>query len=93
MNKLLANQKKAMSEPKPKTKSKVSPAAPAPMPMMHDKIGGLPSDRYYAASDAISSLSRAEVIKKDKKLQADMKKVAAHKIGELQAVMGGGRKR
>lgn len=98
MNKLLANQKKAMSEPKPKTKSKVSPAPAAPMPSTaingpRPTIAGLPSDRYYAAESAIRAMSDADKVRGDKRLQADVRKVAEHKMKELQSAMGGGRKR
>lgn len=98
MNKLLSNQKKALDK-KPATKSKVSPKAPADVasattPYKSDrKVGGLPEDRYYAASSALDTMGRVAEIQGNKQLAADMHKVAEHKKGMLDAALGGGLKK
>lgn len=93
INKLASNAKKALGVKAPPKKSKQTDKIPAAAPIgaypeNKQVVGGLPSERYHRAKDAMHTMTRAEEIRGNKQLQSDIKKVAAHEIKGLQAVIG-----
>lgn len=91
INKLASNAKKALGVKASPKKSKPVNKVPVDVPSAYPEkrqVGGLPSDRYYAAKDAMHTMTRAEEIRGNKQLQSDIKKVAQHEIKGLQAVIG-----
>lgn len=95
-NALMKKASKALG--KSKVAKKVpAPTGPGPMPEAsmpgRRKVAGMDEDRYYRAKDALSTLSRAEEHKRDKKLMADMHKVAAHEVESLNRALSSGASR
>ena len=58
----------------------------APLPSTGD-------DRRWKAEDALHVLTKAEEYRKDRRLMADVRKLAQKKLKELNGVAGKGRKR
>lgn len=71
-----------------KTAKKLSPAAPKPA--RPAEVTGVQTDDHYMARHALETLTRAEEIKRDKKLMAAVKKHAADHMASIDAALGGG---
>ena len=75
---------------KAKKKSAVSPVPP--MDRVPQKRGpdGMDDDRRWKAKQALDTITQAEAHKRDKKLMADVKKVARDNVMSIDAALGGG---
>lgn len=94
-NALMKKASKALGKSKVSKKiSAPSGAGPLPEATMNRqsarKVAGMDEDRYYRAKDALGTLTRAEEHRRDKKLMADMKKVAEHEVASLNRALSGG---
>lgn len=65
------------------------PGPAAPLADRGPSGGKMTEDRRYQAEDALATLTRAEKHRKDKRLMADVQKVAAEKMRDMEACVGG----
>lgn len=59
------------------------------VPKSSRSVGGMDEDRRYRAEQALSTMTAAEGHKRDKRLMADVVKVAAEKKQSIDQALGG----